>query len=202
MSILVTGGAGFIGSHTVVELLEEGEDIVIVDNFVNSKPEVLDKIKEITKKDFKFYEGDVQDKKLLEKIFNENKIEGVIHFAALKAVGESVEKPLEYYHNNLFSTITLLEVMKKYNSKNFIFSSSATVYGVPKSLPLKEDAPLSVSNPYGATKLMIEDILKDLSPRLRICSSPNIILSSSTPLIYVIYILLWLSLLVRQINLW
>lgn len=161
-TILVTGGAGYIGSHTVVDLLENNYNVVIIDNFSNSKPKVLENIKKITNKDFKFYEGDVQDKKLLEKIFNENKIEGVIHFAALKAVGESVEKPLEYYHNNLFSTITLLEVMKKYNSKNFIFSSSATVYGVPKSLPLKEDAPLSVSNPYGATKLMIEDILKDL----------------------------------------
>ena len=161
-TILVTGGAGYIGSHTVVDLLENNYNVVIIDNFSNSKPKVLENIKKITNKDYKFYEGDVQDKKLLEKIFNENKIEGVIHFAALKAVGESVEKPLEYYHNNLFSTITLLEVMKKYNSKNFIFSSSATVYGVPKSLPLKEDAPLSVSNPYGATKLMIEDILKDL----------------------------------------
>lgn len=161
-TILVTGGAGYIGSHTVVDLLENNYNVVIIDNFSNSKPKVLENIKKITNKDFKFYEGDVQDKKLLEKIFTENKIEGVIHFAALKAVGESVEKPLEYYHNNLFSTITLLEVMKKYNSKNFIFSSSATVYGVPKSLPLKEDAPLSVSNPYGATKLMIEDILKDL----------------------------------------
>ena len=161
-TILVTGGAGYIGSHTVVDLLENNYNVVIIDNFSNSKPKVLENIKKITNKDFKFYEGDVQDKKLLEKIFTENKIAGVIHFAALKAVGESVEKPLEYYHNNLFSTITLLEVMKKYNSKNFIFSSSATVYGVPKSLPLKEDAPLSVSNPYGATKLMIEDILKDL----------------------------------------
>lgn len=161
-TILVTGGAGYIGSHTVVDLLENNYNVVIIDNFSNSKPKVLENIKKITNKDFKFYEGDVQDKKLLEKIFTENKIEGVIHFAALKAVGESVEKPLEYYHNNLFSTITLLEVMKKYNSKNFIFSSSATVYGVPKSLPLNEDAPLSVSNPYGATKLMIEDILKDL----------------------------------------
>lgn len=161
-TILVTGGAGYIGSHTVVDLLENNYDVVIIDNFSNSKPKVLENIKKITNKEFKFYEGNVQDKELIEKIFTENKIDGVIHFAALKAVGESVEKPLEYYHNNLFSTITLLEVMKKYNSKNFVFSSSATVYGVPKTLPLKEDAPLSVSNPYGATKLMIEDILKDL----------------------------------------
>ena len=162
MSILVTGGAGFIGSHTVVELLQEGEDIVIVDNFVNSKPEVLDKIKEITKKDFKFYEVDLLYKEKLEKVFKENNIEAVIHFAGLKAVGESVEKPLEYYHNNITGTLILLELMKKYDCKKIIFSSSATVYGTPKEVPIKEDFPLSTTNPYGSTKLMIEQILQDV----------------------------------------
>ena len=162
MSILVTGGAGFIGSHTVVELLEKGEDIVIVDNFVNSKPEVLEKIKKITEKDFKFYEVDLLDKENLEKVFIENKIEAVIHFAGLKAVGESVEKPIEYYHNNITGTLILLELMKKYNCKKKIFSSSATVYGTPKTVPIKEDFPLSTTNPYGSTKLMIEQILKDV----------------------------------------
>lgn len=162
MSILVTGGAGFIGSHTVVELLEKGEDIVIVDNFVNSKPEVLEKIKKITEKDFKFYEVDLLDKENLEKVFIENKIEAVIHFAGLKAVGESVEKPIEYYHNNITGTLILLELMKKYNCKKIIFSSSATVYGTPKTVPIKEDFPLSTTNPYGSTKLMIEQILKDV----------------------------------------
>ena len=162
MSILVTGGAGFIGSHTVVELLEKGEDIVIVDNFVNSKPEVLEKIKKITEKEFKFYEVDLLDKENLEKVFIENKIEAVIHFAGLKAVGESVEKPIEYYHNNITGTLILLELMKKYNCKKIIFSSSATVYGTPKTVPIKEDFPLSTTNPYGSTKLMIEQILKDV----------------------------------------
>ena len=162
MSILVTGGAGFIGSHTVVELLEKGEDIVIVDNFVNSKPEVLEKIKKITEKDFKFYEVDLLDKENLEKVFIENKIDAVIHFAGLKAVGESVEKPIEYYHNNITGTLILLELMKKYNCKKIIFSSSATVYGTPKTVPIKEDFPLSTTNPYGSTKLMIEQILKDI----------------------------------------
>ena len=162
MSILVTGGAGFIGSHTVVELLEKGEDIVIVDNFVNSKPEVLEKIKKITEKDFKFYEVDLLDKENLEKVFIENKIEAVIHFAGLKAVGESVEKPIEYYHNNITGTLILLELIKKYNCKKIIFSSSATVYGTPKTVPIKEDFPLSTTNPYGSTKLMIEQILKDV----------------------------------------
>ena len=162
MSILVTGGAGFIGSHTVVELLEKGEDIVIVDNFVNSKPEVLEKIKKITEKDFKFYVVDLLDEENLEKVFIENKIEAVIHFAGLKAVGESVEKPIEYYHNNITGTLILLELMKKYNCKKIIFSSSATVYGTPKTVPIKEDFPLSTTNPYGSTKLMIEQILKDV----------------------------------------
>ncbi len=162
MSILVTGGAGFIGSHTVVELLEENEDIIIVDNFINSKPDVLDKIKEITKKDFKFYEVDMLNEEKMEEIFKENIIEAVIHFAGLKAVGESVEKPIEYYHNNITGTLVLLKLMKKYNCKKIIFSSSATVYGTPKEVPIKEDFPLSTTNPYGSTKLMIEQILRDV----------------------------------------
>ena len=161
MVILVTGGAGYIGSHTCVELLEKGEEIVIIDNFCNSKPEVIEKIKEITKKDFKFYEVDLLDKPKLEKVFKENDIKEVIHFAGLKAVGESVQKPLEYYHNNITGTIILLEVMNKYNCKKIVFSSSATVYGLPKTVPIKEDFPLSTTNPYGSTKLFIEQILKD-----------------------------------------
>ena len=162
MSILVTGGAGYIGSHTAVELLETGENIVIVDNFSNSKPEVLDKIKEITRKDFKFYEIDLLDKENLEKVFQENQVDEVIHFAGLKAVGESVQKPIEYYHNNITGTLILLEMMKKYNCKKIVFSSSATVYGSPKTVPIKEDFPLSTTNPYGSTKLMIEKILEDV----------------------------------------
>ena len=160
--ILVTGGAGYIGSHTVVELLNVGEEVVIVDNFVNSSPEVLEKIKKITNKEFKFYEVDILDEAKLEQVFQENDIESVIHFAGLKAVGESVSMPLEYYHNNISGTINLLRVMKKYNCKKIVFSSSATVYGNPKELPIKEDFPLSTTNPYGTTKLMIEQILKDL----------------------------------------
>ena len=162
MSILVTGGAGFIGSHTVVELLEKNEDIIIVDNFINSKPETLDKIKTISNKDFKFYEVNLLDEENLEKVFKENNIEAVIHFAGLKAVGESVEKPVEYYHNNITGTLVLLKLMKKYNCKKIIFSSSATVYGLPKEVPIKEDFPPSTTNPYGSTKLMIEQILKDV----------------------------------------
>ena len=162
MSILVTGGAGFIGSHTVVELLDKNEDLVIVDNFINSKLEVLDKLRKITNKDFKFYEVDLLDEENLEKVFIENNIEAVIHFAGLKAVGESVEKPIEYYHNNITGTLVLLKLMKKYGCKKIIFSSSATVYGKPKEVPIKEDFPLSTTNPYGSTKLMIEQILQDV----------------------------------------
>ena len=162
MSILVTGGAGFIGSHTSVELLDAGEEIVIVDDFINSKPEVLDKIKKITGKDFKFYEVNILDKEKLEVVFKENDIKEVIHFAGLKAVGESVEKPIEYYHNNITGTLVLLDLMKKYNCKKIVFSSSATVYGSPKTVPIKEDFPLSTTNPYGSTKLMLEQILKDV----------------------------------------
>lgn len=162
MKVLVTGGMGYIGSHTIVELIDHGDDVVIIDNLSNSKIEVLDKLKKITGKDIKFYEGNVEDISLLEKIFNENEIDSVIHFAGLKAVGESVAIPLKYYENNLFSTINLLKVMDKYNCKNLVFSSSATVYGTPEKLPLTEDCHLSTTNPYGATKLMIEGILKDL----------------------------------------
>ena len=159
MKILVTGGAGYIGSHTCVELLDEGYEIVVIDNFSNSKKDVIDKIKNITNKQFKFYEGDCCDKKLLNKIFKENKISSVIHFAGFKAVGESVKEPLMYYRNNIDSTLTLLEVMKEFNVKKIVFSSSATVYGNPKSLPIKEDFPLSTTNPYGSTKLMISGII-------------------------------------------
>ena len=163
MAILVTGGAGYIGSHTVVELLEAGEDIVIVDNFVNSKPEALDKIKKITGKDFKFYEVDILDEEKLEKVFKENNIESVIHFAGLKAVGESVVKPIEYYHNNITGTLVLLKLMKKYNCKRIVFSSSATVYGDPEIVPITEECKIGgTTNPYGTSKLMIEQILQDL----------------------------------------
>lgn len=162
MSILVTGGAGFIGSHTVVELLEAGKDIVIVDDFSNSNPEVLDNIKKITNKDFKFYEVNILDKDKLEAVFQENEIGAVIHFAGYKAVGESVEKPIMYYHNNLTGTLVLLELMQQYGCKKIIFSSSATVYGTPKEVPIKEGFPLSTTNPYGSTKLMVENILKDV----------------------------------------
>ena len=162
MKILVTGGMGYIGSHTCVELLNDGYEIVVVDDFSNSKPEVEEKIKTITGKEFKLYEGDIKNKNLLNKIFEENKIDAVMHFAGYKAVGESVKKPLMYYDNNLNTTITLLDTMKEYGCKNFIFSSSATVYGKPHTLPILEDFPLSTTNPYGTTKLMIEMILKDL----------------------------------------
>lgn len=162
MKILVTGGAGYIGSHTVIELLGKGYEVVIVDNFYNSHPEVLERIKELSGKDFKFYEIDLLDKNSLKKVFEENKIDSVIHFAGYKAVGESVEKPLMYYHNNLTSTFILCEVMKEYGVKNIVFSSSATVYGLSNISPLKEDLPLSTTNPYGTTKLFIEQILRDL----------------------------------------
>lgn len=162
MSILVTGGAGYIGSHTCVELLDAGYEIVVVDNFVNSKPESVEKIKKITGKDFKFYETDLLDREGVEKIFEENKIDVVIHFAGLKAVGESVALPMLYYYNNIGSTLILCETMKKYGCKKIVFSSSATVYGDPASVPIKEDFPLHTTNPYGSTKLMIEQILQDI----------------------------------------
>ena len=162
MKILVTGGAGYIGSHTAVELLKAGYDITIVDNLSNSSIDVIDAIKEITGKDFNFYKLDVKNERTLNKIFKEENIDAVIHFAAFKAVGESVEKPLKYYENNLENTISLLKVMKKNKIKKIIFSSSACVYGDPEELPIKETARLTTTNPYGATKHMIERILKDV----------------------------------------
>ncbi len=163
MAILVPGGAGYIGSHTVIELLNAGREVVIIDNFSNSKKEVLDKIKEITKKDFKFYEINYLDREALEKVFEENKIEAVLNFAGFKAVGESVQKPLEYYDNNISGALVLLETMKKFGVKKFIFSSSATVYGDPERIPITEDCKTGgTTNPYGTTKLFIEQILQDL----------------------------------------
>ncbi|MCI8777980.1 MAG: UDP-glucose 4-epimerase GalE [Bacilli bacterium] len=163
MMILVTGGCGYIGSHTVVELLKNNYEVIVIDNFSNSKRDVLDKIKTITNKDFKFYEGNVCDKNTLKTVFENNKIDGVIHFAGFKAVGESVEKPLMYYRNNLDSTLTLLEVMSDYNCKKIVFSSSATVYGEAKETRFVETMKKGIpSNPYGKTKNVIEDILEDL----------------------------------------
>lgn len=163
MSVLVTGGAGYIGSHTVVELLNENKEVIVVDNFSNSKPEMLDKIKKITNKDFKFYELDYSNKERMDKVFAENKIDSVIHFAGYKAVGESVEKPIEYYTNNVSGTLNLLDVMRKHNVKTIIFSSSATVYGDPEVVPLTEMCKIGgTTNPYGSSKLFIEQILKDV----------------------------------------
>ena len=160
MSVLVTGGAGYIGSHTAVQLLDNGEDIVILDNFSNSSPEMLDGVRRITGKDFKFYEGDMRDKALLSRIFKENEIEAVIHFAGLKAVGESVEKPLEYYDNNINGTLCILEAMKEHKCEIMIFSSSATVYGSDNEVPFVEGMKTSATNPYGWTKVFIEHILE------------------------------------------
>ena len=163
MAILLPGGAGYIGSHTAIELLEEGKEIVIVDNFSNSSPKVLEAIKKITGKEFKFYEIDYRDRERLEKVFEENEIEAVINFAGFKAVGESVEKPIEYYTNNIAGALVLLDTMRKYNCKKFIFSSSATVYGEPERIPLTEECRTGgTTNPYGTTKLFIEQILKDI----------------------------------------
>ena len=161
-NILVTGGAGFIGSHTCVALLNEGYDIVIADNFSNSKPKALNRIKTITGKDFKFYEVDLLDLEKLEKVFEENKIDAVIHFAGYKAVGESVAQPVKYYHNNITGTLMLIKAMQKFGCKKIVFSSSATVYGPVNPIPYVEDMPTSATNPYGYTKLFIEQILKDV----------------------------------------
>ena len=162
MNVLVTGGAGYIGSHTTVELLNAGHSVVCIDNFMNSKYEAVKRVEQITGKKVKFYEGDIRDRKILDKIFTENKIDSVINFAGLKAVGESVAKPLEYYENNIEGLLVLAFAMRDHGVKNLVFSSSATVYGKPKSVPIREDFPLSTSNPYGSTKLFIEYMLKDL----------------------------------------
>lgn len=163
MSVLVTGGAGYIGSHTLIALCEAGIEPVVVDNLYNSKQEALKRVEKITGKSIRFYEEDVRNEDALERIFSENEIEAVIHFAGLKAVGESVQKPLEYYDNNLISTLALCKVMRRHNVKRFVFSSSATVYGLAKTMPLKEGMPLGAINPYGRTKLFIEEILRDVA---------------------------------------
>ncbi len=162
MAILVTGGAGFIGSHTVVELLENGREVIILDDFSNSNPKTLDAIKKITGKDFKFYQMNYLNKENLEKVFEENSIDSVINFAGFKAVGESTQKPIEYYINNVSGALILLDTMKKYGVKKFVFSSSATVYGDPETIPITENCKTGgTTNPYGTTKLFIEQILKD-----------------------------------------
>ena len=163
MTILVTGGAGYIGSHTCVELLENGHDVIVLDNLVNSSEKSLERVKEITGKSVKFYKGDILDRDFLNKLFDTEKIDGVIHFAGLKAVGESVHKPWEYYNNNISGTLTLIDVMRKHNVKNIIFSSSATVYGDPAEIPITEKCPKGqCTNPYGWTKSMLEQILTDV----------------------------------------
>jgi len=171
LAILVTGGAGYIGSHTCVQLINSGFETVVIDNLYNSKIEVIRRVQKITGKKINFYQADVCDGAALREIFEQENIDAVIHFAAYKAVGESVSKPLEYYSNNLISTITLLEVMKEYRVDNFVFSSSATVYGDPETVPIREDFSTSATNPYGRTKLMIEHILMDYC---RACPNMNI----------------------------
>ena len=163
MAVLVTGGAGFIGSHTIVELLLAGYEVVALDNLSNSSEKSLDRVREITGKDVKFYKADILDREALEKVFSEEKIESVIHFAGLKAVGESVSKPWEYYNNNISGTLTLIDVMREHGVKNIIFSSSATVYGDPAEIPITEGCPKGqCTNPYGWTKSMLEQILSDV----------------------------------------
>ncbi|MDR8391078.1 UDP-glucose 4-epimerase GalE [Aliifodinibius sp. S!AR15-10] len=162
-TILVTGGAGYIGSHTTVELLNEDYEVIVVDNLSNSKKEALDRVEDITGKELTFYEVDLLDKESLDQIFSEHDVDAVIHFAGYKAVGESVKIPLKYYHNNITGTLYLCEVMEKHRVTNIVFSSSATVYGDPHEVPITEDFPLTATNPYGRTKLFIEEILGDLS---------------------------------------
>jgi UDP-glucose 4-epimerase len=163
MKILLTGGLGYIGSHTCVELLNEGHEVVVIDNLCNSKASVVDRINQITGKQFYFSEMDLRNRHALDQIFQQHHIDAVIHFAGLKAVGESVQKPLNYYDNNLTGSLVLFEVMQKYAVKKLVFSSSATVYGDPASVPIFEHFPLTVTNPYGRSKLIIEDMLRDLS---------------------------------------
>ncbi|AZJ23511.1 UDP-glucose 4-epimerase GalE [Bacillus wiedmannii] len=163
MAILITGGAGYIGSHTCIELLNNNYKIIVVDNLSNSSIESLNRVKEITGKQFEFYKESVLNREKMNEIFLENNIEAVIHFAGFKAVGESTTIPLTYYYNNIISTIVLCDVMQKHHVKKFIFSSSATVYGIPKTSPITEEFPLSVTNPYGQTKLMIEQIMRDVA---------------------------------------
>ena len=162
MSILVTGGAGYIGSHTCIELLQAGYEVCLIDNLSNSKEKSLERVREITGKTFPFYKADLLDRDALEVIFKNEHIDAVLHFAGLKAVGESVSKPLQYYQNNITGTLLLCEIMQKYGVKNLVFSSSATVYGNPRTVPINESFDLSATNPYGRTKLMIEEILRDL----------------------------------------
>ena len=165
MNILITGGAGYIGSHTIIELINNGHSVIVIDNLSNSSAESIKRVEKITKTSIPFFEADVRDNKKLDEIFNNNKIDAVIHFAGLKAVGESVKKPIEYYSNNIDSTLVLLQIMQKHNVKKIVFSSSATVYGNPAELPLSEESRVGVgiTNPYGQTKFMIEQILRDLS---------------------------------------
>jgi UDP-glucose 4-epimerase len=162
LRVLVTGGAGYIGSHTAIVLIEAGYDIVIFDNFSNSSKESIKRVEKIVGKKIPLVEGDIRDKKILREVFKAYKIDAVIHFAGLKAVGESVEKPLEYYENNVCGTINLCQVMREFNCKSIVFSSSATVYGDPKSVPIKENFPVGATNPYGRSKLFVEEILRDL----------------------------------------
>lgn len=162
MTVLVTGGAGYIGSHTAIQLIEAGYDIIVYDNLSNASKESLKRVEQIVDQEIEFVEGDIRDRDALDKLFSTHQIGAVIHFAGLKAVGESVEKPLEYYDNNIYGTLVLCEVMAKYGCKSIVFSSSATVYGDPHTTPITEDFPLSATNPYGRSKLFIEDMLRDL----------------------------------------
>lgn len=163
MTVLVTGGAGYIGSHTCIELIQAGHTVLVLDNLVNSSAESLRRVEAIVQQPVDFVEGDIRDTELLDRVFSEHDIDSVVHFAGLKAVGESTEKPLDYYENNVYGTLCLLQVMKRHGCKNLVFSSSATVYGDPHTVPIQEHFPLSATNPYGRSKLMIEDILRDLN---------------------------------------